>query len=367
MNNRFILQNIKRLDGQLSDIIVEDGKIVDITAANSASNGDIIDFKGEVYASSGWIDMHVHAFPEFDPYGDDMDEIGAKTGVTTIIDAGSTGADRIHDLAALAKRSKTNVFAFLNISRVGLKRIDELSDLSLLDEEVLKNAIDENKDFIVGLKARISSSVVGENDTEPLKIARKFSQETDLPLMVHIGSAPPDINDVLDLLEKNDVITHFLNGKENNVFDEDGKPLSKLLKAINRGVHLDVGHGNASFSFKTAEQAKQHNIHFDTISTDIYRKNRLNGPVYNMSNVLNKFLALGYPLKEVIDAVTINAATWLNKPELGRIEIGDDANITLFSVEEKPMHFTDSNGEEKESNQGITVKGVVVNGEYIEC
>ncbi|MDR4442593.1 amidohydrolase/deacetylase family metallohydrolase, partial [Bacillus cereus] len=68
---------------------------------------------------------------------------------------------------------------------------------------------------------------------------------------------------------------------ENNLFGEEGKRLPGLLDAVKRGVHLDVGHGNASFSFKVAEAAKRHDIIFNTISTDIYRKNRVNGPVYS--------------------------------------------------------------------------------------
>ncbi|MBS4212852.1 amidohydrolase/deacetylase family metallohydrolase [Neobacillus rhizophilus] len=367
MTARFVLRNVKTTDGNAADIVVENRKIVDIAPPGTGTGEKIFDFENNVYVSSGWIDMHVHAFPEFDPYGDDIDEIGYKLGVTTIIDAGSTGADRIHDLVNNSKRSKTNLFAFLNISRIGLRQIDELSDLALLNEEALLKAVTEYKDVIVGLKARISKSVVGPNGVEPLKIARKFSKATDLPLMVHIGSGPPDINDVLDLLEENDVITHFLNGKANNLFGESGKPLPKLLKAIERGVHLDVGHGNASFSFRTAEQAKEHGIHFDTISTDIYRKNRLHGPVYNMANVLTKFLYLGYSLKEVIDAVTVNAAKWLNKPALGRIQTGDIANLTLFTIENEPIALLDSEGEERIAEQRIVAKGVVINGEYIEC
>ena len=367
MTIRFVLQNVKLIDGKTADIVVEDRKIAGIFPPGTGVGGKIINFKNKVYVSSGWIDMHVHAFPEFDPYGDDIDEIGYKTGVTTIIDAGSTGADRICDLAINTKGSKTNVFAFLNISRIGLKQIDELSNLSWLDEEELKKAVSENKDFIIGLKARISKSVVGSNGIEPLEIARKFSKSTNLPLMVHIGSGPPDINNVLDLLEKNDIITHYLNGKSNNLFDKGGKPLPNFLDAIKRGVHLDVGHGNASFSFKTAEQAKESGIKFNTISTDIYRKNRLYGPVYSMANVLTKFLYLGYSIKEVIEAVTVNAASWLNKPSLGRISAEDIANLTLFSVKNEAIDLLDSEGEKRRADQRIVVKGVVINGEYIEC
>lgn len=367
MTGSLILKNVKMLDGNAADIILENGMIKEIALPGTASGDEIIDYDHKVFVSSGWIDMHVHAFPEFDPYGDEVDEIGYKTGVTTVIDAGSTGADRISDLVNSCENSKTNVFAFLNISRIGLKRIDELSDISWLDEGELRNAISKYGDFVVGLKARISKSVVGPNGIEPLKVARKFSAETGLPLMVHIGSGPPDIKEVLQLLEEKDIITHFLNGKANNLFDEREEPLPELRKAIERGVHLDVGHGTASFSFKTAEIAKKRGIGFNTISTDIYRKNRENGPVFNMANVLTKFLYLGYPLKEVIEAVTVNAAAWLHKPELGRISAGDIANLTLFSIKNEPTLLIDSEGEKRMAEKRVVVKGVVINGEFIEC
>ncbi|MGE7878197.1 amidohydrolase/deacetylase family metallohydrolase [Peribacillus muralis] len=367
MTGSLILKNVRMLDGNSVDIILENGVINEITLPGTATGAEMIDYEDKVFVSSGWIDMHVHAFPEFEPYGDDVDEIGYKTGVTTVIDAGSTGADQISDLVNSCKNSKTNVFAFLNISRIGLKRIDELSDISWLNEEEVKNAFSQYGDFIVGLKARISKSVVGPNGVEPLKIARMFSSDTGLPLMVHIGSGPPDIKEVLELLEEKDIITHYLNGKANNLFDQAGEPLPELTKAIERGVHLDVGHGTASFSFPTAENARKKEVRFNTISTDIYRRNRENGPVFNMANVLTKFLYLGYPLKEVIDAVTVNAAAWLHKPELGRISVGDLANLTLFSIEDETTVLLDSDGEERTAEKRIVAKGVVINGEFFEC
>jgi dihydroorotase len=353
------------VNGNAIDIVILDGKIAEVTSAGNG-RGDILDCSG-VYVSSGWIDLHVHAFPEFDPYGDEIEEIGIKQGVTTIVDAGSCGADRIADLVKSKERAKTNLFAFLNISRIGLQRIDELSNLEWIEKEKVVQAVNEYKDVIVGLKARISKSVVGDTGIEPLRIARELSNDTSLPLMVHIGSGPPSIEKVVQLLEKRDVITHFLNGKENNLFDDKGKPLQVLTDAIGRGVHLDVGHGTSSFSFKVAEAAKRHNISFHTISTDIYRGNRLKGPVYSMSNVLSKFLHLGYSLEEVIAAVTIHAANLIEKPELGRIKVGDVANLTLFAVENDPITLIDSEGNKRLAERRIETKGVVVNGEFIEC
>lgn len=366
MTDRLVLRNAKLVNEQPVDIVIENEKIVEVTEAGGIAGEDGFDSSG-LYVSSGWIDMHVHAFPEFDPYGDEIDEIGVKQGVTTIVDAGSCGADRIADLRASRAKAKTNLFAMLNISRIGLLHVDELSRLEWIDLEKAEQAVHDNQDIIVGLKARISKSVVNDNGIEPLRLARILSRKTSLPIMVHIGSGPPRIEEVLALLTERDIITHYLNGKPNNLFDVEGKPIKELLEAIDRGVHLDVGHGSASFSFKVAEAAKRAGIRPDTISTDIYRRNRLNGPVHSLSSVLSKFLYLGYSLEEVIAAVTVNAAQWLNKPELGRIQLGGPANLTLFAVNQGAVTLTDSEGEQRIANTYIEAKGVVVNGTFIEC
>ncbi|AYB41946.1 amidohydrolase/deacetylase family metallohydrolase [Paenibacillus lautus] len=367
LEQRFVLRNVQTVhDEKPFDIVMENGFITEITDANTALGDNGFDGTG-LFVSSGWIDMHVHAVAKLEPYGDAIDEIGVQQGVATIIDAGSCGADTIGELAAEVAKAKTNVFAFLNISHIGLQRIDELSSLEWIDPEKAAKAVLTYPDLIIGLKARISKSVVKDNGVEPLRLARKLSGKTSLPLMVHIGSGPPPIEEVLELLQKDDIITHYLNGKANNLFDSDGKPIPALTEAIARGVHLDVGHGTASFSFLVAEYAKAQGIKPDTISTDIYRGNRIHGPVYSLANVMSKFLYLGYGLQEVVAAVTDHAAAWLGRPELGRIQVGDAAHLTLFAVQQGPMSLTDSEGETRIADRYIEAKGVVVNGSFITC
>lgn len=361
-----VLRNLQLVDGRMVDIAIQDGIISAITPPGQAEGDAVQDCSG-LYGSSGWIDLHVHAVPEFDPYGDEIDEIGVKQGVTTLVDAGSCGSDRIGDFYADSQKAATRVFAFLNISRIGLERTDELSQLEWIDQDKAVEAVTAYREFIVGLKARISRSVVKNSGIQPLKLARGLSEATGLPLMVHIGSAPPAISEVLKLLRTGDVITHYLNGKSNNLFHADGTPLQGLLDAAARGVHLDVGHGTASFSFRVAEQAKKAGIGLNTISTDIYRGNRLNGPVYSMSNVLTKFLVLGYSLEEVIRAVTSSAAAWLGKPELAQIRVGQPANLTLFSLETGEKQLTDSEGDIRVAQHYIEAKGVFANGSFITC
>ncbi|WP_036719603.1 amidohydrolase/deacetylase family metallohydrolase [Paenibacillus sp. JCM 10914] len=367
MEQRFVLRNVRTVQDQARfDIVMENGFITDIAAANTATAPHVYDGTNQ-YVSSGWIDMHVHAHAKLEPYGDAIDEIGVKQGVATIIDAGSCGADQIEELATEIAKAKTNVYAFLNISRIGLQRIDELSNLAWIDAAKAMKAVCNYPDLIIGLKARISRSVVKENGVEPLRLARTLSDQVSLPLMVHIGSGPPRIEEVLELLQKDDIVTHYLNGKANNLFDSEGKPLRELAAAIARGVHLDVGHGTASFSFAVAENAKLHGIHPGTISTDIYRGNRVNGPVYSLANVMSKFLYLGYSLQDVVSAVTDRAAGWLSRPELGRIRVGDAAHLTLFEMKQGALSLTDSEGESRIADRYIEPKGVVVNGSFTAC
>lgn len=367
MKQRIVVRHVLPV-GRTSavDIVIEDGYIRRIAEAGTVEGEDGFDGRG-MYVSSGWIDMHVHAFSEFQPYGDDTDEIGVKQGVTVIVDAGSCGADRIADLAAHSGKAKTKVFAFLNISSIGLESVDELSNPEWIRRDKAAEAVRMFPDFIVGLKARMSRSVVKDSGIRPLVLARLMSDETSLPLMVHIGSAPPRVEEVLGLLEKNDIVTHYLHGKANSLFTDDGKPKPELLSAVRRGVKLDVGHGTASFSFRTAEYAKACGISFDTISTDIYRGNRLRGPVFSLASVLTKFLHLGYSLEDVIGAVTAKPAEWLGRPELGRIQEGDKANLTLFALKRGRAVLVDSEGERREADISLQPKGAIVDGEFIEC
>lgn len=360
----YVLQNAQTTTGEYYDFVIKDGIISAIVDAGSGKGDQMIDCSNH-YISSGWIDLHVHARETLTPYGDSIDEIGVKQGVTTIVDAGSCGADDIDELFQAQKHAKTRVYALLNLSRIGLQRIDELSNQMWLDEEKVRETIALYPDFIVGIKVRMSQSVVGELGIIPLEIASKLSEQLNQPLMIHIGSAPPVVEDILPLLKKNDVITHYLHGKSNSLFMENGEPKQVLLDGIQGGVRLDVGHGSASFSFETAKNAKKYHLPLQTISTDIYRGNRLNGPVYNMATTLTKFLHLGYSLQEVIDAVTVQPASWLGQ-ETG-IQVGNQADITIFSVRNESGVLVDSTGNKEVTNQMIVAEGVFVNGKYITC
>jgi dihydroorotase len=79
-----------------------------------------------------------------------------------------------------------------------------------------------------------------------------------------------------------------------------------------------------------------------TISSDIYCKNRIKGPVYSLAHAMSKFFAIGMTLEQVLACVTHQAADPLRLPGKGRLEMGADADITLFEVSCGPTPFTDT-------------------------
>ncbi|MFD1427518.1 dihydroorotase [Kroppenstedtia sanguinis] len=366
-----IFKGAKLTDGSVQDLAIQEGRIYEVGEHLQHDGSNEIDLHGEVYVSRGWIDLHTHAFSKFPPYCAYGDEIGYQTGVTTVVDAGSSGYEDIDEFYEESKECKTRVLAFLNVSKTGLGRVDELSDLNHLSFPGLKRACEKYPHFIIGLKARISSSVVGKQGIQPLKIAKRYADELHLPLMVHIGNGPPMLGDILAELRAGDIVTHCFHGKDNHLFRNGlfpglHAPIQPCREALSRGVLFDIGHGTDSFSFAVARKAKAEGVPFHTISTDLYKRNQEKGPVYDMATTLTKFLYLGYDLETVIDAVTDAPANLLYKGQSGRLKKGMVADLTLFTVDEGEHVLTDSLGESVTYHQKISPKGVVLRGEYIE-
>jgi dihydroorotase len=360
-----IIRGARLSDEQVVDIALQDGRIAAIGKVQGNAQHER-DLAGRYYLSAGWIDSHVHCYPKSPIYHDEADAIGVAHGVTTVVDAGSTGAEHIDDFYRLTRAAQTQVYALINIARTGIVTQNELADMTQIDGEAVQQAVARLPDFIVGLKARISSSVVGENGVQPLIKAKAIQQETGgLPLMVHIGNNPPNLDQIADLLTTGDIITHCFNGKPNRILTPQGELKAAVKQAIARGVKLDVGHGSASFSFEVARAAIAQGILPDTISSDIYCRNRLAGPVHNLAHVMSKFFSVGMTLPQVIDSVTVNAAAGLRLQRKGQLKIGYDADLTVFSVKEDTRPFIDSEGEQVAGEKHLVPLAAVVAGTWI--
>lgn len=354
-------------NGQLVDVAIKHGKIAALgSLPESTEAKQTLTLGGQVHVSAGWIDGHTHCYPASPLYHDEPDKVGVASGVTTVIDAGSTGADDVDDFQRIAATCKTRVYALLNISRIGLLRQNELADPADIDPALAQAAIRRHPGFIVGIKARMSGSVVGESGLQPLRMAKQIQQANgSLPLMVHVGNTPPDLDEIVALLGEGDLLTHCFNGKPNRILTPAGELRQAVREAMKRGLLLDIGHGGASFSFEVAELAIAQGILPHTISSDIYCKNRIKGPVYSLAHVMSKFFAIGMTLEQVLACVTHQAADALRLPGKGRLEVGADADITLFEVSCGPTLFTDTEAGTRNGDRQLLPLAALVGGELV--
>lgn len=318
------------------------------------------------YVSPGFIDIHVHIFTERTELGIDADLIGIKQGVTTVVDAGSAGFSNYDDFKErVVKRSQTEVLSFLNISRKGLtsglSELANLEDLMTLEEA---KVIFDKEPSIVGLKARMSGSVVKDSGIRPLVHARELADVLNVPIMVHIGNPPPNLQEVLPLLRKGDIVTHAFHGKQHGILNAHGVLIPEAIAALRRGVLFDVGHGTSSFSYKTLMSFRESYDEPFTTSTDLYKLNYDN-PVCSLMTTMTKLLALGVPFMEVVRSVTVKAAQALRLNERGTLTLGSKADITLFKKVESRTIVIDSEGEKLEAKEILVPYIVLKDGKVV--
>ena len=111
---------------------------------------------GGCYVTPGWIDVHVHVFPGVTHYGIEPDPTCLARGATTVVDAGSAGADIFPGFRKFViEVSQTRILAELNISSQGMitSKVGELSLLDLADVDACRRMIEANRDLLIGVKA----------------------------------------------------------------------------------------------------------------------------------------------------------------------------------------------------------------------
>lgn len=323
------------------DIAIADGKISAVSESIDPVNATVIDASDQV-VTPGLIDLHTHIYWGVTYWGIEPDPVAAKTGVTTWLDVGSAGGYTFPGFRRyVAEPSRVRVFALLNLSAIGLVAPTwELSNLDYCNVDLATMMINENRDLILGIKARIDRNTTRGTGIRPLELARELADRVDLPLMVHIGAGPPTIDEVAHLLRPGDILTHCFTGGDMRILNDDGKINPAIKDLQERGLVLDIGHGTGSFSFETTDAMLSQGILPDVISSDIHQMARL-GPMFDMPTTLSKFLNLGLSLYDTFDRATARPATAMRRPDLGTLAVGSHADVALWNVEEGEFTFYD--------------------------
>lgn len=349
----------------IGTVLISGGRILAVTEGDQpVEAARVIDARG-LLVVPGLIDIHAHCFVGETALGLPPDQIGVEQGVTTVVDAGSSGAGNLALFREQAARSRTRVLAFLNLANDGLARgRKELADPDLLSPEDTIAALKANADFLVGIKARASASVVGDQGLAPIRLAAETARKAGVPIMVHIGNAPPLLEEVLPLLKEGDVVSHAFHGKAGGIYREDGM-LPEARAALERGVLFDVAHGQSSFSFATARRYLAEGRLPHIISSDLWKGNET-GPVFSQLHTMVKLLHIGMPLPEVIAASTIRPAAALRRQnELGTLAPGVEADITLIRLAEGEFPVIDSEGITETACLDLQLAAAIRSGEIV--
>lgn len=350
--------NIKDINGNIYNFKIINNKI----KFTKEINIDCIN-KENWLVSDGWIDAHAHFDHKNEFLNSNPDFIGYKSGVTMVIDAGSTGVSNLDNLFEIRNEYITNIRVLLNISSVGIPAQNELRNLDNIN---ISYNFEKYKDFVIGYKARISSSVVGENGIKPLEIFNKLRIKNYMPIMIHIGHEPPLYSQIIDNLQNGDILTHVFNGKNESMFLSDGTITNNYIAAKNKGIIFDIGHGSESMDSKLAINVKSKNKDFniDIISTDIYYRNIENKIVKNLANVMSKFKKIGYEWHQIIDCVTRAPRETFKIGNYGVLQENNIANLTFYKIEKGKFDEIDSKGNKIILEEKIIPVGVLINGKF---
>ena len=337
-------------DGLL-DIRVRDGNVAAIGANLDADGTAVIDVRNHI-VTPGLIDVHLHLMKGLGAFGVDPDIFGVGSGVTTVVDAGSAG----HTLLDVFRNyvtdnAKTRVLNYINLSTLGGVSgpgYSILADPRLIDEAKIAQAVEANRDIIVGIKIMATGGALGAQGLKPLERARKLGDELKIPLLVHIGeswskgSEPVAVGDVLKYLRAGDIVTHMFTVHPGGLLDGNGKLWPQVRDAKESGILMDVGHGLHNLNFDVARRVLDQGLHPDGVSTDGHRGNRA-GPVYDLPTTMAKLMALGFSLNQVIEMATANAARLLGRSnELGTLRVGAAAEISVLKIEDREWQAVDS-------------------------
>lgn len=349
------------------DIAIKDGKVAAVETSIAVSKeSKTIDVSG-LYVTPGLVDLHVHVYAGT---GTDYtgwssvrpDDHSFRSGVTTVVDAGSSGWRNFEDFKKIIiDRSRTRVLALLNIVGAGMAGTPE-QNLRDMDPGKAAEMAKKYPGIIVGFK---TAHYTGPEWT-PVENAVKAGEAANAPIMVDFGrfrTERPFEELVTKKLRPGDMYTHmFLSMVP--MLDDAGKMRSFMLEARKRGVLFDVGHGGGSFLFRQAVPAVKQGFVPDSISTDLHIGS-MNGAMQTMLTTMSKFLNMGMTLDDVILRSTWHPARQIKREELGHLAVGAPADIAVLRLAKGNYGFVDVNGARMPGTQKLEGELTVRDGKVV--
>ena len=352
------------------DLAISGGKVAAVAPRiNPADALKVVDVSG-LYVTPGLVDIHVHVYAgtgEIGSYAGDNsvypDGFTLRVGVTTVADAGCAGWRNFEEFKQrVIDRSKTRVLAFLNIVGPGMRGEKFEQNLADMESRPAADMALRWKDIIVGIK---TAHYAGPEWT-PVERAVEAGNLANIPVMVDFGANRPE-RPMSELVTKElrpgDIYTHVYSGLRNEQ-DASGRVNPALWEARKRGVIFDVGHGGGRFVWRIAAPAVKEGFLPDSISTDLHIGS-MNSGMKDMLNVMDKFLAMGLSLEDVILRSTWNPAREIKREELGHLSVGALADIAVLRLEKGRFGFVDIYGARMSGDQKLTCELTLRDGKVV--
>ena len=371
------------------DLILRNGRVIDPAANLDAicdvgfANGRVAAIGPHIAESAtaerdvsgkmvipGMIDLHTHVYWGGTSIGVDAEPIARRSGTTTFIDAGTAGPANFPGFRKhVIEPSPVRILAFLNVSFAGIfafsktVMVGESSNLLLLDLHECVRVAREHPDLIVGVKVRVGRGAGGSSGIVPLDMAMEVAEELQLPLMAHIDHPPPTRREVLDRLRPGDILTHCYRNFPNSLLRGDGGVREEALRARERGIFFDIGHGAGSFGFHACRGLLAAGFRPDAISSDVHVLN-IDGPAFDLLETMSKFLVLGMDLNAIVAAVTSAPARAIRRPSLGTLQPGSEGDATILDIEAGSFAMHDTQGVQLDADRRFRLGGMVVRGDW---
>ncbi len=376
--------------GQTYDLLLQGGHVIDAKNGISAvqdvaiRNGAIaavathLDPQSAVktvnasglYVVPGLVDIHVHVYAgtgERNSYAGDNsvypDGFTFRVGVTTVADAGCSGWRNFEDFKdRVIDRSKTRVLAFLNIVGAGMRGPHFEQNTEDMLAAPAADMAKKHKGLIVGFK---TAHYAGP-DWIAVDRAVEAGTLAGIPVMVDFGEDRPQrpLAELLThKLRPGDIYTHCYSGLRHELLDS-GEVNPGMIEGRKRGVIFDVGHGGGSFAWRVAVPAIQQGFLPDSISTDLHTGS-MNAGMKDLLNVMDKFLAMGVPLDQVVRDATWNPAREIHHEDLGNLSVGAPADVAVLRVEKGSFGFTDMYGARMDGTERLVCELTIRGGKVV--
>ncbi len=356
------------LDGVL-DVAVAGGEIAEVKAGISTAEASrVVDVSGKL-VMAGLVDFHTHVYWAATRSGLVPDEHFLKRGITTVVDAGSCGAETFPGFKKLSvEGSRTRVYCFVHLSCLGLtgnRRVPELANPAYADPEGAVATLREHPDVALGLKLRLSKDVVGGSCLPLLKMARAVCDEVGVPLVVHVGNTEESLPEILQWLKAGDVVAHYMTGRGNGSLDDGGRILPEVWEARERGVLFDAAPATSHFAYRVADRMLDQGFLPDAIGTDLTTR-QMGGLMTDVPMLMSRLMMLGMPLADVVRLATFAPARILGKADrFGALKPNLEADIAVFQWEEGEFPQSDGVGETRMVRRRLAPYMTVRSGQLV--